>query len=141
VNAHISWCERELNLIGMNDDEFINQMMRDNILELIKVFDQQGHSGFSAGYCIRILTKLLKYKPLSPLTGEDSEWIEVADKYYQNKRCSSVFKDEEGVYDIDAIVKRNQKGHTYMGPRKYITFPYTPPEKPEVIEFIDDEDI
>src|SRR6187399_3024344 len=61
--------------------------------ELILVFSSQGHSGASAQITNSILHKLLAYEPLSPLTGEEDEWMEVASGVYQNKRCSHVFRD------------------------------------------------
>ena len=69
--------ERELRLAGynLNDKELgPNKWMVEDLLELIDVFSKQGHSGFSAGYCIQSFTTLASFKCLTPLTGEDSEW-------------------------------------------------------------------
>lgn len=48
--------------------------MHDNIISIVEMFSEQGHSSFSASYAISHLTRLLEFKPLSPLTGEDDEW-------------------------------------------------------------------
>lgn len=100
----------ELDLLGLREDseDEMNVEMRKHILRMVTEFADEGHSGFSAQYAINILTKLFAYKPLSPLTGDDSEWINVADmndgkSLWQNKRCSRVFKDENGAWDIDGI--------------------------------------
>lgn len=55
----------------------MQDLINKNILEIIEVFSNQGHSGFSAGYAISVLERLLRYKPLTPLTGEPDEWNEV----------------------------------------------------------------
>ena len=100
----------ELNLIGMTEDspDEMNRAMRKHILHMMQEFAEEGHSGFSASYAIGLLEKLLRYKPLTPLTGEDDEWIDIAFQsggiLWQNKRASHVFKDNEGAYDIDGKV-------------------------------------
>ena len=47
---------------------------------MMQEFANEGHSGFSASYAISILTKLMDFKPLSPLTGEDDEWNNISEK-------------------------------------------------------------
>jgi hypothetical protein len=141
----LSHAEHELNLIGLTDEDEYNGMMRKHILHMIKVFADEGHSGFSAPYAISILSKLFAFKPLTPLTGEDDEWIKHDygnDKIeYQNKRRSSVFKDVTGeCYDIDGKVfwewYKDEDGNStkvyYTGADSHtpVTFPYDPPEKP-----------
>jgi hypothetical protein len=137
----------ELNLIGMTEDsdDEMNVAMRKHILHMMQEFAEEGHSGFSASYAISILTKLLDFKPLSPLTGEDSEWNDISDyapePHYQNKRRSSVFKDADGsCYDIDGKVfwewYKDEDGiisksyYTSRDSRVPVTFPYTVPDKP-----------
>ena len=101
----------ELNRIGMTEDspDEMNVMMRKHILHMMNEFAEEGHSGFSASYAISILTKLMDFKPLSPLTDEDDEWNDVSNygesPSWQNKRRSSVFKNADGTcYDIDGKV-------------------------------------
>ena len=137
----------ELDRIGMTEDspDGMNRDMRKHILHMMKEFADEGHSGFSASYAISILTKLLDFKPLSPLTGEDSEWSDVREygptPYYQNKRRSSVFKDADGsCYDIDGKVfwewykdeddNISKSYYTCRESRVPVTFPYTVPDKP-----------
>ena len=136
----ITHAERELDIIGMKDDEDMNGMMRKHILHMIDEFALEGHSGFSASYAIQCLEKLLRFEPLSPLMGTDDEWINVAEHngspMWQNNRCSRIFKDESGAYDIDGKVfwdwhtgedGGKYKSHfTSRDSRVYITFPYVP---------------
>jgi hypothetical protein len=117
-----------------------------NILGLLAVFENAGHSGSSAPYAINLFSKLASFKPIAPLTGEEWEWVHVYDHpdhgpVYQNKRCSSVFKDNAGTYDIEGIVfwewYKNEEGEMskiYFTGRESsvpVTFPYVKPEKPE----------
>ncbi len=102
------------------------------VIELMEVFAEQGHSGGSAPICISIFTQLAKFEPLGPLTGEDSEWTEVADGVFQNKRCSHVFRQPDRfngqAYDIEGKVFREPSGSCYTSGDSMvpITFPYTP---------------
>ena len=74
----LSHAKHELDLIGMidnGDETDMNTMMRRHILMMMEVFSNEGHSGFSASYAANAISKLMMYKPLSPLTGEDDEWF------------------------------------------------------------------
>ena len=139
----LEFAKRELDAIGMgeNTSDEMNKSMRKHLLFMVEEFSKGGHSGFSASYAIGVLEKLLKFTPLSPLTGEDSEWVDVSKEsgypLYQNNRCFSVFKsDSHGAYDTNGIVfyefledetGRKYKDHfTSKDSRVYITFPYTP---------------
>ena len=130
----------ELDLLGLREDseDKINVAMRNHILHMVTEFAEEGHSEFSAQYAINILTKLFAYKPLSPLTGDDSEWQDVdGTSLRQNKRCSRVFKDENGAWDIDGIhfwewvneegTDRSHKSYyTTKDSKVPIKFPYIP---------------
>ena len=98
-----------------------------SLICLVGLFGMEGHSGFSAAYAHNLLNKLLDYKPVCPLTGEDSEWNEVESETYQNRRNSSVFKETKKgeAYDIDAVrVEPDMDG--YGTPVRFpIKFPYT----------------
>ncbi|MCL4419547.1 hypothetical protein M1146_05620 [Patescibacteria group bacterium] len=121
----------ELTRIGMygSGDE-MNDAMCEHILKMVNVFAEEGHSGFSANYAISILQKLLRFEPLSPLTGEDDEWNEVGDGHYQNKRFSRVFKEgKDGqAYDMQGkvFVEPNGASYTSRDSHVYIEFPYVP---------------
>lgn len=133
----------ELKLIGMTEDadDEMNAAMTKDILQLIEIFSEQGHSGFSANYCISMFEKLARYETIAPLTGEDSEWTDVGAyegrTVYQNKRASNVFKEvnENGTsmaYQMERYIFREPDGVCFTrggedGSRFYITeWPYTP---------------
>ena len=153
----LQYAENELDRIGMTADseDEMNLAMRNHILHMVDEFSKEGHSGFSANYALSILKKILAFKPLTPLTGEDDEWMEVSEYYdgtvtYQNKRYSAVFKEGDGqAYNIDGKVfwewyetplEEGEEG--YPGVRKFksyygskdsrmpVTFPYTVPDEP-----------
>ena len=117
-------------------------LIEKNILEIVEVFAAQGHSGGSAGYCIPIIHSLLKQKNITPLTGEDWEWTEVSPGLFQNKRMSSIFKDEKlfngQAYWLDGKIFSDDNGetwHTSGDSRVTITFPFTAPESERVLLF------
>ena len=139
----------EFKAAGWLDDDgnYIDEMQEaicNHVLELIKVFSDEGHSGSTAPYTIDLFKKLAMFEPIVPLTGEDWEWTEIAREMsgsnngtvYQNKRCSRVFKDDDGAYDIDGKVfynwytnengKRFKSYYTSRDSRVPVTFPYTP---------------
>ena len=139
----------EFKAAGWLDDDgnYIDEMQEaicNHVLELIKVFSDEGHSGSTAPYTIDLFKKLAMFEPIVPLTGEDWEWTEIAREMsgsnngtvYQNKRCGRVFKDDDGAYDIDGKVfynwytnengKRFKSYYTSRDSRVSVTFPYTP---------------
>jgi hypothetical protein len=147
--AMIEYAKRELDLIGLTEDseDEMNVMMRKHILHMVQEFADEGHSGFSANYAIKILHRLLAFNPLAPLTGADDEWNEIGDGYWQNRRASNVFKDENGAYWSDGIVfwewwqdpdindgKAYKSYFTCKDSRVPITFPFEMPNEPEYRE-------
>lgn len=118
-----------------------DKWIQENVLELLRVFAKQGHSGFSANFCISMFEKLARFEPLVPLSGDESEWAPPYDKggSQQNVRCSHVFRDADGrAYDINGRVFREPSGACYTNgkSRVYITFPYTPK-----VEYVDVDDV
>ena len=139
----LEYAKQELDRIS-KDADGMQEMINKNILEIVAIFSEQGHSGFSARYAISKIKRLLCWKPITPLSGEADEWYEHSHGSCQNKRCSSVFKNEDGTcYDIDAIVVSDNGGITWFTSgkfRKNIEFPYYPPDEPErvYIEYTED---
>ena len=125
--------ERELHALGYFNGDEMNAAMAEAVLDLVRTFSSQGHSGFSAGFCRSLFDKVAAFEPLGPLTGEDSEWACVSEmsgeEMYQNKRCSHVFKGGDGIaYDIDGVVFEEPSGCRSTGwqSRLPVTFPYVP---------------
>lgn len=128
----IEYAKEELKRCGYamdGTDDPYNQMAIDAILEIVEVFSKQGHTGFSAGYVINAITKLLSHEPLTPLTGADDEWNDIGEGNFQNKRCSRVFKNQDGqTYDINGKVFTDKTGCSYTNrhSKVNVVFPYVP---------------
>lgn len=140
----IKYAKSELALLGKDPDGMQDRINAD-VLQIVEVFSNQGHSGFSGSYMLSVLERLLRFKPITPLTGEADEWKEVGHSLKQNKRCSSVFMDQDGkVYDTDAVVVSDNGGITWFYARdfcKEVTFPYTAPLHPEKVYIEYKEDV
>lgn len=96
--------EREVETFG---GKTAQEFMNDSILEVIASINSPRHSGSSMDYLLNCVYDLVKFRNLTPLTLDDSEWDLVAEdeergKIYQNKRNFSVFKDDKnGVFHTD----------------------------------------
>jgi len=102
----VDYAKSELNLLYDKESlkDPMNKAIYKDIMALVKVFEKQGHSGFSASYLNSILHKLFKFQPLSPLTYNDGEWMEFTDGIWQNRRNGSIFTtDKKYWYDIDGL--------------------------------------
>jgi len=129
-----SWVDEN----GRYKDE-MQGLICEHVLGLLKVFSDEGHSGTTAPYTINLFSKLAKFDPIVPLTGEDWEWVEVSEGIYQNKRCSAVFKQTDRhdgqPYYLDGKVfwewyksdgEMSKSYFTGGDSQVPIVFPYTP---------------
>lgn len=159
------FAENELLLAGYFDTThpgggsslYGDDMVREAVLELLEVFRSQGHSGHSAPYILSIFHDLAKWKPLSPLLGDESEWAWTEDNFsglelgelgrrQVNRRCSSVFRDtpEGSAYDVNSHYCKEPDGTRYYSGRKcrrYLTFPYMPGESTAILVDFDGEEV
>lgn len=119
--------ERELALLGGSNDT-MQQAMVKYILGMVDLFEEAEHSESSAFYAINCLEKILRFEPITPLTGADDEWREVCPGIEQNIRCGRVFREHGEAYDIDGKVFRDPNGSCYTNwkSRVPVTFPYRP---------------
>ena len=126
-----SHAKAEMDIVWPESDE-MQDLMKENILDLIAVFSEQGHSGFSANYLTTHLTPLMSFKTLGPLTGNENEWtyLNYSDELVaQNKRDSRVFRRADGsAYFIDGKIFVEPSGCAYTGSGSCvdIEFPCTP---------------
>jgi hypothetical protein len=128
-----AYAERELRAAGYFDGDEMNGWMAQGVVDMVRVFSLQGHSGGSASSALQLFDVLARHKPIGPLTGADSEWVDVAEQsgrpLWQNKRCGHVFKNGDGLaYDLDAVIFEEPSGARFTShhSRQFITFPYTP---------------
>lgn len=138
-------CERRGKRYNPKDFSYGGEIYR-SALRAYKSLLKDGHSGMSWSFTGNVLMRLMKGRPLTPLKGTDDEWNKITEDedWYQNRRCSSVFKrvcsdgtvkytDNDYVVCID-----DENGHTHhfgllnneVYNRWPITFPYMPSERP-----------
>jgi len=133
----LSHARAEFQAAGWMDKKgtYTDEMQGDiceHVLDLLRVFSDEGHSGSTAPYTVNMFKKLAMFEPLVPLTGENWEWSDVGNGVFQNKRCSRVFKQADRFdgqpYDLDGKVFREPNGSCYTSKDSMvpITFPYTP---------------
>ena len=143
--TNLEFAKKELDYAGYKDnaDNQENQygkMVREAVLELLEVFEKQGHSGYSASVVSKIFMKLVDYKPISPIK-ETDEWFADRDEdlCQRHTRLSNLFRDEKinggRAYYLDAIVwkcKYDECTTTFSGKvagiysRQTVKFPFTP---------------
>ncbi|OUB57008.1 hypothetical protein [Bacillus thuringiensis] len=143
----VDWANEELNRLSQdiaNDgDNSMQEEMNKCVLGIVKVFSEQGHSGMSAAYALGLIKRLLSWKPITPLTGEESEWNDVGggtgESTQQNNRCSAIFRennDNSTAYYIDGKVFSDDGGVTWFTNRDSripIVFPFVVPDQPEYV--------
>ena len=74
------------------DSKTMQKMMNNDVLELLKVFSEQGHSGFSAPIAIRLFSKLANYRIITEVEDNPDDW----DEDGQHKYIPSIFKRDDG---------------------------------------------
>lgn len=108
------------------------------VLRQVRLHAIEGHSGGSHEVVLQLTNQLLNFKPLTPLTGEEDEWLDLSDyagkPWFQNVRCPTVFRDATGVYNQEGRVFREPDGtcFTSQHSRVPVTFPYIP--KTEIVD-------
>lgn len=136
----IDFAKEELRRLRSDEPDEMQDMIEAHVLKMVELFADEGHSGSSAPYTIGILEKVLRFEPVTALTGDNDEWVSLdygEDMAAQNKRCPHVFRRADGsAYDSNAVVFREPDGtcFTSANSRRDITFPY----RPEV-EYVDVE--
>lgn len=96
--------QKELQLAGLFDaDSDYSGMIGEAVMELIKVFSKQGHSGASASMVRQIFHRVANFENLTPLTDKPEEWMAIGDGQSQSVRHSTCFSNDNGktYYDID----------------------------------------
>ena len=138
MNNYQTHAQKEFEVLGWTGKDKMQKEVCEHLMELLGTFGGHGHSRSSAPYVVNLFKKLALFEPISPLTGKDSEWNEVEEGMWQNKRCSHVFKEKDGkAYDINGKVFKRKDGGSYTNSesRVFIEFPYTP--KTEYLEVVE----
>ena len=133
----LSHAEKELNLV---ENKYQSEMkdtvkrVNDHILSIIRIWCDEPLDEPLTSYVCNAIHNICLCKPLTSLTGDDSEWNDVSYNVFQNNRCANVFKQvEDGrSYYLDGFVYQEPGEHGWytvgVYSRKYITFPCSPSE-------------
>jgi hypothetical protein len=108
----VQHAETELRAQGLfEQDSDYDGMLGQAVMELIVLFASQRHSGYSAGMTLDLFKRLASFEPLSPLTDNPEEWMEVSSglvdrnepPLWQNRRQATAFSNDGGktYYDLD----------------------------------------
>jgi len=93
----LDWAEKEVKAAGLLDaDSDYDGMLGEAVLSLVNVFSEQDHSGMSAAMVKDIFDSLISWKPLTPLTSNPSEWMEVTEGLWQSRRNPACFSEDGG---------------------------------------------
>jgi hypothetical protein len=112
----VQHAKEELTRAGLFDkDSDYDGMLGNAVLELVEKFAAQGHSGFSAGMTLEIFNRVARFRTLTPISSNPTEWMEVTQYFngkgvWQNRRDPAKFSEDGGKtwYDVD---ERNSKWH------------------------------
>lgn len=163
------WAKNELKLARENEvkeckkegdyqpgNEDYGLMCYDDAEKLFDIFNEQGHTGYSAMVVCSIFERLVKGKPLTPVMDEEDQWRithsfeTTPEKRYQHKRMSGLFKyvKKDGTvsyYDIGRVKAYDGEHGAFsthhiddiVGEYFPITFPYVGEEVKAHVEDID----
>ena len=133
--ALVEYAESELRRAGFYDaDSDYAGMVGPAVVEMIKQFADEGHSGYSAHLCLSIFERLSRFRPLTPMENPmidgsfiDHTSISGGNPTYQSNRLSSLFSMDGGRrwYDIDVRVPRWRRLLLRQNV-VYVKFPYYP---------------
>lgn len=95
---------REMNIAAEKHGTIIEPMYFD-IMTLLALVSEQGHSNHSIHYMLNVFDKLVRYKVLTPLKLNEAEWnFPGFDGSCQNRRATHIFKEKTGeIRDIYAF--------------------------------------
>ena len=88
---------RELELLGSQPE------IDEHVMQIVEIFSRAGHSGSSAYYTIELISRLLSYQNLTPLTDNPDEWefhgedmFPGSEGFWQNRRNGEAFSMDGG---------------------------------------------
>ncbi len=107
----IDFARDEMRRAGLYDDDcdYGSGEVAKCVEAMVAAFAAFGHSGGSADMTLGIFDKVARFKLLTPISSDASEWMDVSDvsgqPMWQNRRSSSCFSKDGGQtwYDLDAL--------------------------------------
>lgn len=115
----IEYAKDELDRAGLFDkDSDYDGRLGESVMELVRTFRSQGHSGYSAHRTIELFSKVAKYEPLTAIGESKDEWIrgslELGYPYWQNARRMSTFSRDHGITWFDIENPKLNNGDTWV---------------------------
>lgn len=107
--------ERELKAAGysLESEDVMDRRIYKHTMLIVQQFALCGHSGASAAMHTDMITKLLQFQPLGPITRDVHEWEPVGELYpgmsedmiWQNRRDGRMFSEDGGrtYYNVDEL--------------------------------------
>jgi hypothetical protein len=93
----VEHAEREMRRAGLfNEDADYGGAHAHCVLELIKVFASQGHSGASAMLVRKLFHHLSNFENLTELNNDPNEWMEIGENVWQSTRNPEAFSRDHG---------------------------------------------
>ncbi len=136
-SGFLQHAKREFEFIKLDKSGY-NKWMIQNITDLLKMLSIQRHSQ-TLYDTLDSLKKLATFQPLTPLTFEEDEWLDVSEacgeeSMYQNIRMSNIFKHgiDGKPYSLDAILWIDDDGVGFNGTIngysscQYVKIPFIP---------------
>jgi hypothetical protein len=126
--------EYELKKAGLFDkDSDYDGGIAKAVMELMKTFTSQGHSGFSAPFVVELFSKCAAWNVLTPITSDSSEWNDVTklndgEPMWQNKRNPAYFSEDAGKtwWNVDEkLAKKIKESFNYITETDEAPFPVT----------------
>lgn len=119
ISRHECWAKAGITIpksFSTSDD--INDLLVEQILAMVSLFT--GHSGMSAGYTSAMLTELLSFRALTPVTSNPDEWYQHGDimdeatDFWQNKRQGDCFSSDPQLRHYWKLDDRTWFGRSWM---------------------------
>lgn len=98
----VQHAEAEMRRAGLYDDDadYGPGEIPEAVMALVRPFADSGHSGYSSGMVTAIVSKLLRFETLTPLTARADEWMNVSEQsgyeLWQSRRNPTVFSEDGG---------------------------------------------
>jgi hypothetical protein len=106
----VAHAEKEIRKAGLFDEDGdYDGMIGDAVMELVDAFANQGHSGGSAHLTLDAFDRVVRFKQLTPITSDPSEWQDVTEycdpdsPLWQSRRDPELFSNDGGQtwYNVD----------------------------------------
>jgi hypothetical protein len=136
-SRYLEYAKDEMKGAGLYDEDAdYGDMLPKAVLRLLSIHAIESHSGGSHAMTSSIFKQVSNFRPLLPLTGHETEWNEVGPDTWQNRRCSTIFRDKNGnAHNIEGKIFEEPDGSRYTSRDSHvpINFPWAWRE-PEIVK-------